>query len=427
MTVTVVPPEQRQERGMFGRLHLFRVSWTLVDQGVVSLGSFAVNIVLARLLSHADYGVFAVVFALLLMLQVFNTTLIFYPLTIRIAALVESRDDLIWRTLLLLLITLVPLAITIAAGLIAFGEGRLVMPVLAWFVAWQVQEGLRRILFSEFRHRTAVVGDSVTYLGQAAAVLLLATSGVLSLPLVFLALAAASSLGALIHFFQIGVVFRRPDSIGCTARDYWTIGRWSLASSLATALRFNALIWLIGLAAGRAQVADFQAAYNIVHVINPVLIGLCNLIPQTAAHAHGNGISSAWRATRHYASIGFLPTVLYYAFVMASPDTMLRLFYGADSEYLDAARSVQILAAAFVLNYFSEMVCSFLHGINLPRIALHINLAGAVVTILSFFPLVAAFGWTGAAMTLALANGVRLLLSFSTLKRLVYDADARPA
>jgi O-antigen/teichoic acid export membrane protein len=405
-------------------MHLFRMSWTLVDQGVVSLGSFAVNIVLARILPPSDYGVFAVIFALLLMLQVFNTTLIFYPLTIKIAALTETRDDLIWRTLLLLLVTLLLLAATIAAGLVAFGESGLVIPVLAWFIAWQIQEGLRRILFSEFRHRTAVAGDSVAYVGQAAAVLLLAAIDMLSLPLAFLALAAASSLGALIHFFRIEAIFRRPDSIARTARDYWTIGRWSLASSLATALRFNALIWLIGLAAGRAQVADFQAAYNIVHAINPVLIGLCNLIPQTAAHAHGDGIPAAWHATRRYAFIGFLPTTIYYALVMASPETMLRLFYGASSEYLEAGRSVQILAAAFVLNYFCEMICSFLHGINSPRIALHINFSGAVVTILSFFPLVATFGWTGAAITLVLANAVRLLLSLSTLKRLVYNGDA---
>jgi O-antigen/teichoic acid export membrane protein len=358
---------------------------------------------------------------------VFNATLIFYPLTVRIAALAAAREDLIWCSQLLLALALLPLAAAIAAGLFVFDEGHLVLPVLAWFVAWQAQESLRRILFSEFRHRAAVIGDAASYLGQAAAVSALALGGALTLPNVFLALAVASALGAFIQLFQIGTMIGRSSSVTRIAKDYWSIGRWSLACNLATALRYNALIWLVGLAAGRVQVAEFQAAINVVHVINPVLVGLCNLIPQTAAHASRGGVANAWQATRHYASLGLLPSAAYLAFVMVSPETMLQLFYGDGSQYLDAARYVQILGAAFALNYISEMVCSFLHGINAPRTALHINLVGTGVTILAFFPLVAAFGWIGAAMTLALANGIRLLFSFLVLKRLVLDADVRPA
>jgi O-antigen/teichoic acid export membrane protein len=73
------------------------------------------------------------------------------------------------------------------------------------------------------------------------------------------------------------------------------------------------------------------------------------------------------------------------------------------------------------------MACSFLHGINSPRTALKINLAGMMIMVLAFFPLAAAFGVVGAAISLAIANGIRLLLSFLILKRLVLDADAHPA
>ena len=41
------------------RLLLGRASWTLVDQGVVSIGNFALNLQLARDLAAADYGKFA--------------------------------------------------------------------------------------------------------------------------------------------------------------------------------------------------------------------------------------------------------------------------------------------------------------------------------------------------------------------------------
>jgi O-antigen/teichoic acid export membrane protein len=411
---------------MFGRVQLLRASWTLIDQGIVSIGTFAVNIMLARLLLPVDYGTFAVIFGILLLLQVFNTTLIFYPLTIRIAVPGADRDDLIWSSLTLLAALLIPLSAVIAAGLLVFRQGDLVGPVLAWFLAWQLQETFRRVLFSEFRHRVAVLGDGVSYLGQSLAVVLLAAFHISLLPKIFWVLAATSALGAAIQFLQIAVARRRPEKLVATAKDYWSIGRWSLASSLTMAFRINALIWLIALAATRAEVAEFQATLNVVNLVNPILFGLCNLIPQTAANASNDGVTGAWRATRHYASLGFLPTAVYYAFLMISPETMLRIFYGAGSHYLHAGLAVQILGAAFILNYMSEMVCSFLHGINSPRAALNINFFGAVATVVVFIPLFMAVGWIGATIALAVANGIRLVLSFISIKRMVFDANARP-
>lgn len=410
---------------MFGLTQLARASWTLADQGVVSLGSFAVNILLARNLPQSEYGAFAIIFAALLLLQVINTTLVFYPLTIRTARAVEQRSKHIHLSLLLLVGGLIPQSAMIAAGLVAFDEDRLIFPALAWFFAWQLQEYLRRVLFAEFRHSVAIVGDSLSYLGQAVGVAGLAAFGMLDLPKVFLTLAATSVLGALIQSLQVRVDFRSVSAtaaLASTAKDYWSIGRWSLAGSLATAMRINMLVWLIGFAAGRLQVAEFQAALNIINVVNPVLVGLCNLIPQTAAQSATSSISRAWRTTAYYATFGFLPTALYYAFLVVSPAPMLRLLYGGHSEYLAAATAVQILGAAFMLNYVSEMICSFLHGIPAPKIAFNLNLIGTAVTVLAFVPLFIVIGWIAAPVALAIANGMRLLLSVATIKRLIAHA-----
>lgn len=414
------------ESGMFGRVHFFRASWTLIDQGVVSVGSFTVNIVLARLLPPADYGTFAVIFGALLMLQVFNTTLIFYPMTIRIAAPGSDSRELMGASFVLLLGLLIPLSAAIAIGLLLFREGGLVVPIVSWFIAWQLQETFRRVLFSDFRHRAAVIGDGVSYLGQALGVILLATSGAMTLTGVFFILAGTSALGGAIQFVQIKRGWHWPKKLIATAKDYWSIGSWSLASSLTTAVRVNGLIWLIGVAATRVEVAQFQAALNVINVVNPIMVGLCNIIPQTAAQASDAGVAGAWRASRYYAWIGFLPTLLYYAFILTSPETMLTVFYGSHSPYTSAEAAVQVLGAAFILNYMSEMFCSFLHGISLPRVALNINLLGLIAIVLVFILLFPAAGWMAAAFALVVANAMRLFLSLITLKRLISNADVRP-
>jgi O-antigen/teichoic acid export membrane protein len=410
---------------MLGRVQFFRASWTVIDQGVVSVGSFSVNIVLARLLLPTDYGTFAVIFGLLMGLQIFNTTLIFYPLTIRIAAPGADRSAVISSSLTLLIMLLVPLSVATGIGLLAFGHSELVLPVLAWFWSWQLQEAFRRTLFAEFRHGVAVIGDSMTYLGQSMVVILLPFFNALTLVNVFWAMAITSALGAAIHILQVKPIWRRSADLVAVIKDYWTIGGWSLASSVTNAMRFNALVWMIAAATSRVEVAEFQAALNVANLANPILFGLCNLIPQTAA-ASNSGVAGAWRATRHYAAFGFPPIAIYYAFLIVSPGPMLWLFYGSGSGYLQVGMAVQILGAAYIFNYASEMICSFLHGINSARNVLTINLLGIAIAIVTFLFVFPSVGWMAAAVAIAVSNCVRLIVAFTSLKRLVSDADVRP-
>src|SRR5438270_10593809 len=116
---------------MLDRLHIFRASWTLVDQGVVSLGAFLVNVQLARHLSPEDYGVFALLFGAFLGLQLFNSSLLFYPMSIRLPVVSgPGHAQLLAATLLLVVAFCVPLCAALAMGLLVIGRGELIAPVL---------------------------------------------------------------------------------------------------------------------------------------------------------------------------------------------------------------------------------------------------------------------------------------------------------
>ena len=66
------------------RLLFDRASWTLVDQCVVSLGNFALNVQLARGLAVAEYGKFALFLGAIFALRCFDYSLISYPLSVRL-------------------------------------------------------------------------------------------------------------------------------------------------------------------------------------------------------------------------------------------------------------------------------------------------------------------------------------------------------
>ncbi len=136
-------------------------SWPLVDQGVVSIGTFVVNLVLARTLSQAEYGVFALLISVFLTLQLLNSSLIFHPVAVSLPSAGEAASRRLYTaTCLLTLCTSLPLAGAIGLALHLLGRGELIPYALAAFLAAQAQEAPRRCLFAALRHRAALPGTA---------------------------------------------------------------------------------------------------------------------------------------------------------------------------------------------------------------------------------------------------------------------------
>lgn len=402
--------------------HLLRSSWTILDQGVVSLGAFLLNIVLARNLPPDEYGAFALVLGTLVLVQLINGSLIFYPMSIRCTVLPDGeRQKLIGRSLVLLGLLCVPLLLLVGIGLVLMGRDELVVPLLVYFAVWQVQEALRRGLFAEFRHRDALIGDVIGYLGQVALVLLLLQRGSIELPEVFQALALASAAALIVNYWQVGANFRELRSLRETMADFWQLGRWSLANNLTGASRVQIFLWGLTALFGPAATASFQAAFNVINLTNPILLGLCNVIPQTAARRFQDGYDSAWQAARPYAFAGALPIMLCYGVLLVMPEAILHVLYGPNSAYVGLVLPIRILAAGALLGYSADMVCSYMHGVDAARLALLINALGTVAALSLFLPLALNLGVAGACAAVAASSLVRLIASQWILSRMIAD------
>lgn len=408
---------------MLDRLHVFRASWTLVDQGVVSLGAFLVNVQLARHLAADDYGTFALLLGAFLGLQLFNSSLLLYPMSIRLPVMQGiGRDELLSATVLLVVAFCMPLGAVLAAGLCVFGRGDLILSALAAFLCWQMQEVMRRGLLAQFRHSAAVPGDAVGYLGQVAAVAALGLSGHLTLASALQAMAASYALGAVVQSAQLRLTLRHVADLRRTLAAFWSIGSWSLANNIVSLLRIQIFPWALAAAGGAAAAASFQAAINIVNLANPIILGLCNVIPQTAARAQQlGGNAEAWRAARVYMLIGVPPTFGYYALVLVAPSLLLGIFYGAASPYVSLTLAVQVLVVAWAIGYATDMTCSYLHGVNGARLALVINSLGALSAVVLALPLTQRYGLTGGCLSLLAANLVRLAASHHIYRRITAD------
>ncbi|MFC7476236.1 hypothetical protein ACFQS7_17855 [Dankookia sp. GCM10030260] len=411
---------------MWTRLHLTRISWSLADQGIVSIGSFLVNVLLARELAAEDYGMFALLFGGMLTLQVVNSALLFHPFAVRLV--VADADDhgrLLSASLALIALLSGCLSVVLAVVLATTGQAVLILPALAAFLTWQLQEGLRRGLLSTFRYRAATLGDGLSYLGQGAVVILLARLDVLTLETALYSMAATSTMAAAVQVLQL-----RPYPLGRlhlrrTMADYWMIGGgWSIGNAMLLQGRAQLLLFGLAAAAGTAAVASFQAAANAVNLLNPILFALCNIIPQTASEGRGRGNAEVWRTVRGYCILAAPPILAYAAVLLAVPGQVLELMYGPGSSHLDMTLAVRVLILAALAGYAADVAVAFLHGLTAMRLAFAINAAGALATLVLAVPLIGTLGVLGNCLTHVGANAVRLIAARRILGGLLEPAPS---
>ena len=183
-----------------GRLIVDRASWTLIDQGVVSLGGFVLNVLLARALSGGDYGTFALFMGTVFVLRSLDFSLISYPLSVRLSSLpLGEHPAALANTAALATILSLFLAAALALGAILMGRADLALPVTVCYLAWQAQEMSRRFLTASFRNRDAVWGDATSFIGQIGVIFLLAYLDALTLHSALYALSALFMAGAIVH------------------------------------------------------------------------------------------------------------------------------------------------------------------------------------------------------------------------------------
>jgi O-antigen/teichoic acid export membrane protein len=274
-------------------------------------------------------------------------------------------------------------------------------------VMWMLQETLRRRLMAKLRHDSAIWGDAISYLGQAAIMWLVRAR--LSLEGVLLVMAATSMAAAFLQAMQVGV---GPISIRksrSAIRDFAVTGRWVFYSSLTSALTTQAYPWAILGFHGPAALAGFQSLANLIRVSHPVLLSTGSVvIPAVAQSYASDGWPRARAVAVRYGLMGALLTFPYFAALIVLPHAVLQFAYGADSAYLAFGQALQIYALGYAILFVCEVAAAFLGGLGDTR-------ANFVAQVLQSFlymgvglPLIIRYGVWGAAVGGAVAVVARL-------------------
>lgn len=419
---TIIAPVH--ERSWLARLSRrrsieFQGFWAIADQGVVSLGNFLTTIIVARAVSPGVYGIWTVIFGLILFLNVLHGSLITYPLSVRLASLDDADGgQLVVASLGLTALLALPQALVLFGASFLIGGPALGLWAILGLLCWQLQETTRRVLMARLAFRTALITDAISYLGQAGVLWLLARNGKLTPEIGFAVIALTCGVAAVVQLSFIRVRLTTPIRLGYWARSFWTTGYWVLGSTLVTNFSIQVVPWALFLFRGPVEAAGFQAISNLLGVAHPIMLSLGNIVVPAAARAHmKEGLFAARRVAMRHAAQGGLLLLPYVAALLILPRQLLGLFYGSNSPYLALDSALRLLTVIYALHYISLSLKFLVNALEKNRPQFVTELCGSLLLAGLIVPLVLWFGLPGAIVAIGVWLATRLTGNLIILRR----------
>ena len=387
--------------------------WALADQGAASLGTFLTSIILARSLPPTEYGIFALICGVINFLNSLHSALVIVPLSTK-GAWVEEHEirRMTAASLILTTFLTIPLGIVLCGATWAIGRPGLAPWAILSLILWQFQETIRRAFMARLRHREAVFGDIISYLGQAGLVWIYAGNWKMSVKEAFILMAITSGAAGMLQMLQHGMRWMELAEVRQLGHVFWNLGRWVLMTNFVSLFLSQAYPWALAFFYSAAASAEFQAVSNILGITHPVAFGIGSLIYPAVARTRGErGEREATKIGFSYGIQGGMLLLPFYLILVIWPQWALQLFYGSNSPYLGLAGILRLFVICYLIGYLANLMVVILNSLERTRVAFFSQLASAMTTMFIGLPLTAWGGVAGATAAGGLTSLTRLMAS----------------
>lgn len=342
------------------------VNWVFADQAMVSGCNFLTGILLARFLGPVNFGIFVLLYSVLLYANTVQAAVILSPMLSVAPQYPEPRRHAYLNSIFTLQIAS---SIFVAACVIAFGfsYARLqgfpaleknLFALSAAVVAFQLQDWLRRYYFVEEREGAAFFNDAVSYGGQVVILIMLSSRDLLDVGTSFWAIAGTSTVAV-----AIGLATERLKPVFRDARESlrtgWKTGRDYLIAGQLQWLGSQGVLLVGGSYLGPQVVGGIRATQNIVGPINILFLVMENVISVRAARLFASGgrrgLIAYLKKVTLLGAVTLAPILAVIAFFAAE---LMRLLYG---EAYSGFAALVVWQVAYVFLSFFYRQAMFYH------------------------------------------------------------------
>lgn len=409
--------------------------WVLADQSVVSGSNFVTGILLARFLGPQSFGIFVVLQAVLLYFNSFQNALIFQPMMSAAPQLTEvQRINYLQGVFALQLVLSIGLSFIV--GVIAFApyvfdlhikfgiDINFAVSLIAFFIAFQLQDWQRRYYFVQERGGAAFLIDIISYGGQVILLGVAYFSHVLDVAVAFWIMAITSFAAFAVGFIRDSLqpVFAHARSV---LRAGWRTGRDYLVAWQLQWLGAQGILMFSAGVVGVEAVGSIRAAQNVVGPINILFLAMENVVPVVAAKRYGqrgtSGLLHYLGRITTFGSALLIPVLLTLA-IFAAPIT--HLLYG--DEYASSASLVIWQAASIFLQFYLRQIFFFLRTVAATGAIIRAGAIMSVTAVLVAMFTAKQYHEIGVMAALLAGTAAGLIYSFAAALKIVRTAQSRP-
>jgi len=379
---------------------------SILDQGVFAGGNFLLNLLLARWLKPEDYGVFALTYAIFLLLTAFHNSVLVEPVSVfgpkkYLNNLIEYKKNIV--AVHFFLMTIFSILLCLPAFLIThfyFIELKRTMlymllsaPFILFFYlirkTFYINLNLRKALFSSLLNLFLIMG--LVYIMYKKETLLV--------EFIFPALAIASFFSGLLFSFNIKSIKKEINVVNIEnktiIKENWKYGKWILATSSLTWLSGNFYYIILPFWVGLSEVGALRAYLNLPLPAIHVITALSALfIPLMSKHLHEKGIQGVFKDIKIFLFIGFFLSVVFSLLLVLFDKEILFLLY--KGKYENYINMIFIVALLPLLNVLIQAFASVLRVLEKTKYIFHCYIFSSIGGLVVGVILLEILGFEGA-------------------------------
>jgi len=395
-----------------------RATAALADQAVFNAGNFLRGVILARMVTQGEFGLFTLGWTVIVFLQTVQATLVSGPYTVycprmKGAALAKFTGSTIIHHLFLTVLLAV-IGVCTSLSLTLIGNSKEIS-VLGWAISIAIvpillRDYIRRLCFARLWMSAAIAVDLSTVVIQLGLLFAVGTIAGLSAAIAFVIIGS----GCLIVTVSWIVKYRREikvawPQVSADWKRNWLLGRWALASAVLWVSATSLYPWMLAALHGAGAAGVWAACLGVVALCNPLLVGIQNFVLPKASHVFADGGVGALRSfvPRAALLIGGSATALCVV-LMPIGGWLVATLYG--DSYSGNGLVVTLLLANFSILSFDFCFGRGLFILERADIDFKINIIPIIIVFLIGIWMVREFGVTGAASSILFGHFVVLIL-----------------